>query len=586
MTKKKEIRRENLRPLSLVEVLRKSWASHVVWKMRVLWEKNGLLDDSQSAYRAGRGTENALMQVINGLEEAEECATNYYGTSWDKKRAFDSLSRNAARLALYRLGVPADVCEMLVGIDNEGKTVVRTPKAKQLWDELMLLGGGTSYEQAAETFAELYFFAMRGVGQGDTPSPFIWNAFFDILLVALKLGTQSKFWVRGRNDKLHTLADTAYADDMLSPGSDLVILQQKADIVSAFAIIFSFDIAIDKLRSLLMEWGHEMSDALLPRLRIYKRGWVLKEVGVGWKIPVEGADLIASKTHSIKYLGCQIDSDNQSERLFQETLLMIKKMCRTIGSKKASAEVKAAAASLRVISMATYRGAAGPWSLEKLREWGKPLEALYRKISKCMKSFPTQLLYTDAADQGGLGFTCLSDRIQEEKYARLHRCLVTGGDSAVAADGLLLRGARLCGAPAVAGQSTSMSSTDSVYWSRSLIEWGEQAGKRIQLGGPDPTGTVHAPASGILDGNKQQEASLIGLDVVTLGDLIEVKQTETGLTRAWLSRQSLAAAGLADIAPLLRDRPLPTGDLTIRVGSCLTLLEGNADVVEFLGWVG
>ena len=89
---------------------------------------------------------------------------------------------------------------------------------------------------------------------------------------------------------------------------------------------------------------------------------------------------------------------------------MIRQMCRTIGRKKASAEVKASAATLRVISMATYRGAVGPWSLEKLREWDKPLEALYRKISKCMKSFPTQLLYT-SADQCGLGFTCLSDRI-------------------------------------------------------------------------------------------------------------------------------------------------------------------------------
>ena len=196
--------------------------------------------------------------------------------------------------------------------------------------------------------------------------------------MALKIGTQSKFWVRGRNDRLHSLSDTAYVDDMLSPGSDLVILQQKADIVSAFAIIFSFDIAIDKLRSLLMEWGHEMSDALLPKLRIYRRGWVLKEVGVGWKIPEDGSDPILSKTHSIKYLGCQIDSDNQSKRLFQETLLMIRKMCRTIATKKASIEVKAAAASLRVNSMATCRGAVGPWSLEKLREWDKPLEALYR----------------------------------------------------------------------------------------------------------------------------------------------------------------------------------------------------------------
>ena len=80
-------------------------------------------------------------------------------------------------------------------------------------------------EAPVDVFAELYFFAMRGVGQGDTPSPFIWNAFFDILLTALKLGTKSKFWVRGRDDKLHSLSDSAYADDMLSPVSDLVILQ-------------------------------------------------------------------------------------------------------------------------------------------------------------------------------------------------------------------------------------------------------------------------------------------------------------------------------------------------------------------------
>ena len=94
--------------------------------------KEGLLDNAQNAYRAGRETENALLQVMNDLEEAQECATNIIATSWDKKRAFDSLSRNAARIALYRLGVPAKVCEVLVGLDIDGKTVVRTPKAKKL----------------------------------------------------------------------------------------------------------------------------------------------------------------------------------------------------------------------------------------------------------------------------------------------------------------------------------------------------------------------------------------------------------------------------------------------------------------------
>ena len=158
----------DLRPLSLVEVLRKSWSSHVIYNMRTMWERHGLLDDSPSAYREGRGTENALLQVINGLEEAQECATNILGSSFDKTRAFDSLSRNAARIALYRMGVPVKVCEMLVGLDIDGKTVVRTPKARKLWDTLMQQSNNTSYEQAVDIFADIYFIAQRGVDQGDT----------------------------------------------------------------------------------------------------------------------------------------------------------------------------------------------------------------------------------------------------------------------------------------------------------------------------------------------------------------------------------------------------------------------------------
>ena len=53
--------------------------------MRGIWAKEELLDNAQNAYRAGRGTENALLQVIHGLEEAQECATNIVATSWDKK---------------------------------------------------------------------------------------------------------------------------------------------------------------------------------------------------------------------------------------------------------------------------------------------------------------------------------------------------------------------------------------------------------------------------------------------------------------------------------------------------------------------
>ena len=304
------------------------------------------------------------------------------------------------------------------------------------------------------------------------------------------------------------------------------------------------------------------------------------EVGVGWKI---SAGWSPEVPHSIKYLGCHIDSNNLYETIFQETLIMIRQMCRTIGRKKASAEVKASAATLRVKSMATYRGAVGPWSLEKLREWDKPLESLYRKISKCMKSFPTQLLYT-SADQCGLGFTCLSDRIQEEKFARLHRCITSGGNSKVAADGLLLRSARACGRPVVAGQRTIITPTEGDSWPKSLLDWGAQVGKHIHLGGPDPLGTVLAPVADILGGDSDKETLLVGCDIVTLGDLVQDKATENGHVREWLPKDTLDGTGLKGIHSVLRRCPLPTGDITIRVGNCLCL-EGSADVLEFLGWV-
>ena len=141
---------------------------------------------------------------------------------------------------------PVKVCEWLVGLDIDGKTVVRTPKARKLWDTLMQKSTNISYDEAAEKFADLYFIAIRGVGQGDTPSPFIWDAFFDILLVALNLGADTKFWVRARGDKLVSLKNLAYADDSLTPCSDLVLLQRKVDIVSAFCMIFGFELSITK----------------------------------------------------------------------------------------------------------------------------------------------------------------------------------------------------------------------------------------------------------------------------------------------------------------------------------------------------
>ena len=87
------------------------------------------------------------------------------------------------------------------------------------------------------------------------------------------------------------MMDTTNADDLLSPTSDLELLQRKANIVSAFAMIFGLEISITKLRSLFMEWDTEIPARLLPRLEIRQWGWVPCEVGLGWVIPEPGLPL-------------------------------------------------------------------------------------------------------------------------------------------------------------------------------------------------------------------------------------------------------------------------------------------------------
>ena len=244
--------------------------------------------------------------------------------------------------------------------------------------------------------------------------------------------------------------------------------------------------------------------------------------------------------HSLKYLGIQIDSNNSFEKLFQETLHIIRNMCRVIASKKkATADLKACAVFLRVISMATYRGSVGPWSLERLREWDKAVEYLYRKIHSCMKCLSREILYMSPAEgQVGLGLPCLSDRCQEEKWAKLHRGMITGGDSGVASEGCLLRAARICGRPIIANYGVTLTAENDNYLMRSVIDWGATADRHLRFGGPDSTGTTNELTASAFINDPSVIEILSGIDAITLGDLTEIVEEKGSLVRKWMTRKS------------------------------------------------
>ena len=101
-----------------------------------------------------------------------------YDSSWDIKKAFDSVSKAVIRLAWARLCVPAELIEWLVELDMNAWVAVRTLWTVQVWATQGLAGFNSG--MAGES--PFTFNPERGTGQGDISSSHTWVAVFDILL--------------------------------------------------------------------------------------------------------------------------------------------------------------------------------------------------------------------------------------------------------------------------------------------------------------------------------------------------------------------------------------------------------------------
>jgi len=240
-----EVTLDGLRPLMLIEVLRKAWVGIIIHKIADCWERHGVLSATQHGFRRGRGTESALAELINAREHAEEHNQPLYTSSWDIKRAFDSVSKSAMELSWVRLGTPPHVASWLAHMDDDGPTAIRSPWALTTWTKNKYDGFSThtSTDQPAT------FTRTRGTPQGDVSSPHTWAAFFDIAARALELGRNPEVnaFALGAYHNLYPVGDPGYADDLVSLTANRRGLQRSADIMCAFALIFDLVLSIGKL---------------------------------------------------------------------------------------------------------------------------------------------------------------------------------------------------------------------------------------------------------------------------------------------------------------------------------------------------
>ena len=90
---------DELRPIMLIEILRKCWTSIKIKRIMSVLDEQGVLSDSQHVFRRGRGTYTANLHLKNAIETAWQRRTKLYGSSWDIKKGFDSVSDAIIRLA-------------------------------------------------------------------------------------------------------------------------------------------------------------------------------------------------------------------------------------------------------------------------------------------------------------------------------------------------------------------------------------------------------------------------------------------------------------------------------------------------------
>ena len=75
---------EDYRPLELDDTFRKLWSKIIIRRIQMVWKTTGVarsekeddhIQPSQHRFRAHRGTDTALSQLVNAMEQAEQMDT-------------------------------------------------------------------------------------------------------------------------------------------------------------------------------------------------------------------------------------------------------------------------------------------------------------------------------------------------------------------------------------------------------------------------------------------------------------------------------------------------------------------------------
>ena len=245
----------DLRPLQLLEVLRKAVCGILRNRLMSTMNEFQMLDDTQHGFVEGHSTVDPTMLLVLAAEDAKIHHTSLHAVSLDIRRAYDSIERTVGKdMALRRLGVPEEVIVFLTRLDDMTLTTVVTPVG---------LSGGVSTDAHERAIPDGdWFWARRGWCQGAEEAPLGWTVFYDVLLTMLRhsRSTERGYRMHSENGDGVVLDTEAYADDTISYSSSHDGLQETMDIVSLFCSFMGLELAAVKCVYTCVEDGVPWSE--------------------------------------------------------------------------------------------------------------------------------------------------------------------------------------------------------------------------------------------------------------------------------------------------------------------------------------
>ena len=149
---------ENSRPVGLLEILQKASYAFDFSAITEVWERKGLLHNSQYAFRAKKGTEGPLLLWSLMNDRAYLRKEDQARGQGDLKHAYDGVQQWAVEVVLMRMGVPEEYVQYQTKLAVLTRTSVITP-----------FGVTEKFRRAS------------GLPQGGTHSCALWNGFIDIM---------------------------------------------------------------------------------------------------------------------------------------------------------------------------------------------------------------------------------------------------------------------------------------------------------------------------------------------------------------------------------------------------------------------